>query len=74
MLCSLPVIELRARLVGCRVHRLLMARHFRCQFDHVYIRIPEVDRMNEPVIGDAARFDSARLSSSSNDFELHILH
>src|SRR5262245_52623752 len=57
----LPCGELRARAVELRIHRALETRHLRRQLDDIAVRIAEVDRADEVMVGDAARIDAGLL-------------
>src|SRR5207247_470839 len=59
---SLPPVEQFARAIRRGVHQSRVLRRLGGQLYHVSVRIAKVDRADELVLGDAARFDAARLA------------
>ena len=57
----LPGIEDAARTVARRVHGFFVARPLGRQLDHVAVRVAEVDRIDEPVVGHAAHLHAEAL-------------
>ncbi len=58
----LPRVEVRSCAVFRRVHRLVVIVSLGCQFDDVSVRVAKVNRVDELVIGDAARLDVGPLA------------
>src|SRR5271167_2094900 len=61
-LARLPDFEFFGRAALCRVHRLVVARVLGGQLDDIAVRVAEIDRVDDPVIGNATRLDAGRLA------------
>src|SRR6185295_508864 len=61
-LVPLPGVELAPRAVRFRVHGALVVTVLGGELDHVAVRVAEIDRVDEAVVGDAAHLDARGLA------------
>src|SRR3954462_2195989 len=73
-LLALPVVELGTCKIRGRVQCGIMSGELGGELDHIAVRVPKIDRVDEPVMGDAAGLDTGILAFRQHAVQRRPIH